>query len=91
VQDGEILAVHIENKRGSGKFTRDQPQMYWHRAHHWVGNPHYGAYADFDTALIAPKAFLERHPEQRRHFGCFLSHEDAAFHIPAFAMGHKEG
>jgi hypothetical protein len=90
-QDGEILGMHIENKMGSGKFTSDQPQMYWHRAHHWIGNPHYGAYTDFDTSLVAPKAFLELHEEQTAHFGCFLSHEELAFRVPAFALGHKEG
>jgi hypothetical protein len=60
-------------------------------AHHWIGNPHYGAYTDFDTALVAPKAFLELHEEQTNHFGCFLSHEEVAFRIPAFAPGHKVG
>lgn len=80
----DILGVHIENKIGSGCFTADQPEMYWHRAKHWVGKAHYGGYTDFDTVLIAPYAFVNQNSDQVRHFGSFISHEDIAAHIPLF-------
>lgn len=86
-EDGEVLGVHIENKIGSGKFTAYQPEMYWHRANHWKGNPHYGAYTDFDTVLVAPAAFMDRHAIQGKLFGCFISHEELAAHVPLFG-GH---
>lgn len=82
--DGETLAVHIENKLDTGRFTKDQAEMYEQRAKHWIGNPKYGGYTDFDTMLIAPKAFLELHRDQTQRFGCFVSHEGIALHIPIF-------
>jgi hypothetical protein len=89
-QDGEILGVHIENKLGAGKFTSDQPEMYAHRAKHWIGNPRYGGYTDFDTVLVAPLVFIERNKNQLKHFGRFLSHEDIAAHIPEFAVHGRD-
>ena len=83
-ESGDVLGVHIENKIGSGRFTADQPAMYWHRAKHWIGNPHYGGYSDFDTVLIAPFAFLNQNSDQVEHFGSFISHEEIADHIPLF-------
>jgi hypothetical protein len=39
----DVLAgVHIENKIGAGKFTKLQPEMYPHRAAHWVGDLRHG-------------------------------------------------
>ena len=83
-KEGEVLAIHIENKIGAGKFTADQPEMYKHRAAHWIGNANYGAYSDFDTVLIAPVEFLERNAEQAVHFGARFSHEEIAELIPEF-------
>lgn len=83
-RDGKLLGLHIENKISSGKFTNLQPEMYAHRAAHWIGNPRYGGYADFETVLLAPKAFRERNAAQAALFGCFISHESIGQHIPLF-------
>ena len=83
-RDGQLLALHIENKVGAGKFTDLQPEMYAHRAAHWVGNPRYGNYADFETVLLAPEAFQRRNAAQAAHFGCFISHETVGHYIPLF-------
>lgn len=82
--DGQLLGLHIENKMGAGKFTDLQSEMYAHRAAHWIGNPHYGGYADFDTVLLAPEAFRQRNTAQAAHFGCFISHEAVGQYIPLF-------
>jgi hypothetical protein len=82
--DGEILGVHVENKIGTGKFTANQPEMYSHRAKHWIGNAHYGGYKDFDTLLLAPAAFLEQCTDQSKYFGGAISHEELATKIPLF-------
>lgn len=83
-RNGRLLGLHIENKVGAGKFTDLQPEMYAHRAAHWIGNPRYGGYADFDTVLLAPEAFRQRHASQAALFGCFISHEAVSQHIPLF-------
>lgn len=83
-QDGRLLGVHIENKIGVGKFTARQPEMYPHRAAHWLGNAKYGNYSEFDTVLLAPRAFRERNESQAGNFGCFIAHEDVAQFIPMF-------
>lgn len=83
-RDGQLLGLHIENKIGPGKFTDLQPEMYAHRAAHWIGNPRYGGYADFETVLLAPEVFRERNAIQAALFGCFISHESAGQYIPLF-------
>jgi hypothetical protein len=83
-RDGHRLGLHIENKIGSGKFTDLQPEMYAHRAAHWIGKPRYGSYTDFETVLLAPEAFLQRNITQAAHFGCFVSHEAMGHYIPLF-------
>ena len=83
-RDGRLLGLHIENKIGAGKFTDLQPEMYAHRAAHWIGNPRYGSYADFETVLVAPEVFQQRNAEQAALFGCFISHEAVAKYIPLF-------
>lgn len=83
-KDDRLLGIHIENKVGAGKFTESQSDMYVHRAAHWVGNPRYGGYVEFETVLLAPEAFRKRNAAQARQFGCFISHEAVALHIPLF-------
>lgn len=83
-RDGRLLGLHFENKVGAGRFTDLQPDMYAHRAAHWIGNQRYGGYADFDTVLVAPEAFRHRNASQAALFGCFLSHETVARFIPLF-------
>jgi hypothetical protein len=81
---GQRYGLHIENKVGAGRFTDLQPQMYAHRAAHWIGNPRYGGYVDFETVLLAPEAFRQCHSAQAAHFGCFISHEAVGYYIPVF-------
>lgn len=83
-QNGQLLGIHIENKVGAGKFTDLQPEMYAHRAAHWIGNPRYGGYVDFETLLLAPVAFRLRNASQAALFGCFISHEEVGQHVPLF-------
>lgn len=83
-EDGKLLGIHIENKVGAGKFTELQPEMYAHRAAHWIGNSHYGGYVDYETVLLAPDAFRQRNASQAALFGCFISHESVGRHIPLF-------
>lgn len=83
-REGQLLGLHIENKLSSGRFTKSQPEMYAHRAAHWIGNRRYGGYADFETVLLAPEAFKRRNSAQSKKFGCFVSYEEVGQFIPAF-------
>ena len=84
-KDGERLALHIENKIGSGKFTALQPELYRPRAEQWKDNPKYQSYTDYQTVLVAPEIFHERNKEQAELFDCFISHEEIAKFIPLFS------
>jgi hypothetical protein len=87
LKDGDrVIALHIENKLGSGAFTKLQPEMYPQRAEHWKNDEKRGGYADFDTVLVAPLVFKERNAEQAALFGCFISHAEIAAFIPAFGQ-----
>jgi hypothetical protein len=83
-EQDRIVGIHFENKLGSGVFTELQPEMYPQRAAHWVGNPKYGNYEDFDTVLLAPSSFQIRNKEQAAAFGCFVSHEEITQFVPEF-------
>lgn len=82
----DVVALHIENKLGSGAFTKLQPEMYPQRAEHWKNDARRGGYVDFDTVLLAPLAFKERNAEQATLFGCFISHEEISAFIPVFGQ-----
>ena len=80
------VALHIENKLESGRFTHLQPELYAARADAWKGNPKYEAYEDWETVLVAPQSFYERHSKDAHKFGRFISHEEIATFIPEFAV-----
>ncbi|HAN99973.1 MAG TPA: hypothetical protein DCQ98_22225 [Planctomycetaceae bacterium] len=74
--DGRRVALHIENKLEGGRFTPDQPAMYRARAAQWLGDPKYGSYVDFQTILIAPQSFLERHASGAAEFDVRIRTEE---------------
>jgi hypothetical protein len=82
--NGERFALHIENKLGSGRFTRNQADLYARRAVLWLNNPRYGGYTEFETVLVAPLAFQRRHKSEAAKFDRFVSYEELAAHIPIF-------
>jgi hypothetical protein len=81
---GDRIALHIENKRERGQFAAYQPQGYAARARKWLGNDKYGGYQQWDTVLVAPRAFRERFLEEANVFGAFIAYEDIAAFVPAF-------
>lgn len=89
-EDGEAIAIHIENKIGTGKFTALQPELYAPRAEQWKGNPKYQSYTDYQTVLVAPIQFRERNQSQAAIFDCFIAHEEIADFIPLFGQVKKE-
>ncbi len=83
--DGRRIALHFENKTWTGKFGPDQPALYRERARDWLGLAKYGSYSDFETVLIAPRAFLDRNREGAAKFDRCISYEFMAIFIPEFA------
>ena len=82
---GKRLGLHIENKLAGGKFTPYQPDMYATRAEAWRTLDKYGGYDEWETVLIAPRAFRVRNESDARKFMSFIAHEDLAEYEPAFA------
>jgi hypothetical protein len=85
--DRRHVALHIENKVGAGRFTALQAELYSQRAAHWLRNPNYGNYSEFETVLIAPRVFFERNRALiDRYFDRYISHEDISAFIPLFKL-----
>jgi hypothetical protein len=82
--DGGRFALHIENKRGSGRFTRNQADLYARRAEQWLNDRRYGDYSDFEVVLIAPLAFERLNKHGAAKFDRFVAYEEVAVHIPLF-------
>jgi hypothetical protein len=82
--DKRRLGIHIENKVSSGTFTPHQPEVCAARADCWAHNSKYGAYDEWETVLLAPKAFYERNLAEAKKYTTFIAHEEIAAHIPAF-------
>ena len=78
------LGLHIENKLGSGNFTLYQPEVCAARADLWARNANYGNYDEWETVLVALKAFYERNIAEARKLTTFIAHEEIAAYIPAF-------
>jgi hypothetical protein len=85
IGDGsERFALHIEAKVDA-IFSPFQPQDYAARGRHMAADPRL-LYSEFDTIIIAPRLYLEKHPVECSHFGSVISFEEIADHIPAFAF-----
>lgn len=82
--DGGRFALHIENKLASGRFTRNQADLYARRAELWLNDPRYGDYSEFEVALIAPFAFERLNKHEAAKFDRFVAYEEVAAHIPLF-------
>lgn len=81
------IALHIENKLAAGNFTPHQPSMYAARAKSWAGKEKYKNYSEWQTVLVAPLSFYEKHEQQAEQFGVFISHENIMEVLPAFGTG----
>jgi len=81
---GERFSLHIENKKGSGKFLDGQPEGYEPRARFMLNTEKYLSYSDFETVLIAPSVFRENNRDKCDLFGVYISYEAIAAFIPEF-------
>lgn len=83
------IGIHIENKLANGKFTPYQPEVCAARAAVWVHNEAYGNYDEWETVLLAPKAFFDRNTADAGKFTTYIAHEEMAAHIPSFGTTPK--
>ena len=83
--DGPRFALHIENKRDSYRFNEGQAAAYAPRAQGMLNNPEYLSYSDYQTVLLAPRQFRDRYEADASLFDVFLSYEEVAHFLPAFA------
>lgn len=89
--DQRRLALHIENKLAGGSFTPDQPALYRERLQQWRNRPKLGLYSDATSVLVAPQEFFNRLRAQSEVFDAFISHEEIALRLPAFAPAPRAG
>ena len=79
------FALHVENKTAEGIFTENQVESYPIRAKHMmIKHRELFGYTDFDTVLIAPHAFGQRHVRECNLFGSFLTYEEIGRFISVF-------
>ncbi|CAI9009533.1 MULTISPECIES: hypothetical protein [Burkholderia] len=88
--NGGPFALHIENKLKNGSFMPEQPERYQSRAAHWLNNPKYGMYVDFETVLIAPQVFFDQHRVDAEAFDRYISHEEIANYLPEFLDNYQQ-
>ena len=81
---GKRFALHIENKKGNGKFLEGQPEGYEPRARFMMNDEKYLSYSEFETVLIAPLVFREKNEEKCNLFGAYIPYEEIAAFIPDF-------
>ena len=81
------VALHIENKLVSGRFTDLQPELYAARAEKWKLNSRYGNYGDWESVLIAHQSFYDRNLHEAKKFNTFISHEEIGTILPVFSIG----
>ncbi len=84
--DGRRLALHIENKLEGGSFTPLQPELYRERLSQWRQRAKLGRYDEATSVLVAPRAFYENNLVAAQIFDSYVSHEEIALRLQAFAQ-----
>jgi hypothetical protein len=80
------VALLIENKRGSGRFTDEaQAEDYRAVAEHMKNDNYYMNFVDYETLIIAPQSFLDLHPEKAKLFDSKIPYEEIAGQVLLFA------
>ena len=79
---GDRYALHIENKPDHRKWEPDQVENYSKRA---VNRMTSWRYIDFQTVLLAPFSFVQRHPCEASQFQLTLTYEEVGAFVPEFA------
>lgn len=78
------FALHVENKKGNGIFSKGQAEGYAPKARCMMNKEKYLSYSDFETVLISPSTFRENNRGKCDLFDVFISYEDIAKFIPDF-------
>jgi hypothetical protein len=81
------FALHIENKPTGSKFREGQAAAYEPRGRHMLNRSQFLSHSDFQTVLLAPTSFRSRFAVDAALFDVFLSYEEVARFVPAYAAG----
>ncbi len=77
----ELYSVHIENKPSHRTWEKDQAENYRKRAaNRMIKWKHAGC----QVALMAPREFIEKHPNEAHHFDFTISYEEVGVYVPEF-------
>ncbi|MBT2187555.1 hypothetical protein [Sphingobium nicotianae] len=80
--DGFRFAIHIENKPPHGNLSFIQAATYRRRATFMANQPRWLSYSDFETIILAPSSFIERHRECANQFDRAITYEQIARFVP---------
>ena len=73
-----------------GKLRTDQENDYGRRAVFMAGQERFMNYSEYETMLLAPRAFLEMYGDRCAVFGSSVSYEDVSALVPEFGTALQE-
>ena len=77
----KLFSVHIENKPLHRAWEKDQAENYRKRAANRMIK---WKHADCEVALMAPRKFIDKHPDEARHFDFTMTYEEVGLYVPQF-------
>ena len=80
-------ALHIENKPDHRTWEPNQVENYEKRARYRMKKWNY---IEFQTVLLAPVSFLERHKAEAAQFDVLLSYEEVGDFVPEFKVAAQK-
>jgi hypothetical protein len=83
LENSQRYALHIENKTAHSKWEPDQAKNYRKRA---MNRMKPLRYADFQTVLVAPASFIDKHPTEAAEFDLLLIYEEVGVFVPEFRI-----
>lgn len=83
LENSQRYALHIENKAAHSKWEPNQAKNYRKRALNLMSKLRC---ADFQTVLMAPASFIDKHPTEAGEFDLILLYEEVGMFIPEFSI-----
>ena len=77
----QLYSIHIENKPSHRAWEKDQAENYRKRAANRMIK---WKHADCQVALMAPREFIEKHPNEAHHFDFTITYEEVGVYVPEF-------
>jgi hypothetical protein len=80
-ESGEVVSIHLENKRLKRAWGKNQAESYRRRAANWMVK---WKHADSEVALMAPLSHIANHPIEAGHFDFVITYEEVGMYVSEF-------